>query len=82
MKLLTQAQRLCYLDELIRKRRTGTAKQLSQRIGISRSRLNVLLAEMRDVGVEILWDETLQTYYYTSPTRITVQMPIVFSSQC
>lgn len=77
MKLIIETERLCHLDNLIRKQTTGNSTALSKRLLISRSRLKALLGELRDLGIEIRWDETSQTYYYPNPETVTIQRPII-----
>lgn len=77
MKLIIETERLCHLDELIRKQTTGNSTVLSKRLLISRSRLKALLGELRDLGIEIRWDEAHQTYYYPNPETVTIQRPII-----
>jgi predicted transcriptional regulator len=60
------ANRFQYLDTLIRKRATGTPKELAERLGITERAWYKIRDELiHDLNVPLAYDSQRQTYYYT-----------------
>ncbi len=76
MKFIEQIQRLKYLDELIKKKATGTPEELAGRLGISRSQLYNLTGYFNDMGMEIGYSRRLKSFYYKNNTH---DLQIMFS---
>ncbi|MBW3466949.1 helix-turn-helix domain-containing protein [Arthrospiribacter ruber] len=57
-------QRFQYLDELIRKKATGPPKQLARRFGVSERTVYEYINVLRDLGAEISYCNTSESYYY------------------
>ncbi len=64
MSYLQYLQRMDYLIHLIKQERTGHAKELAQKLGISRSTLFRYLDELRDYGALIKFSTRKKTFYF------------------
>ena len=64
MKFVLQIERLQYLDELIRKRSTGSPSELAEKLGIGRSQLYNLLSYLGDIGMEAKFSRKRNTFFY------------------
>jgi len=64
MTFLEKVQVIERVDQLIRMKSTGTAQDLSDRIGISRSTVYELIECMKAMGAEIEYCRDKQSYYY------------------
>jgi predicted transcriptional regulator len=51
---------------------TGTPEEFAEKLGIKRSTLYQSLQEMRDMGVDIRYSCTRQSYYYADERRIRI----------
>lgn len=72
MKLLEQIERLNRLHQLIKFRRTGTPKELADRLELSTSMVYKLMEELKRKDVPISYSRELRTYYYTSPYLMNI----------
>lgn len=70
MSLKRYFQRLKSIDALIRKKATGNQTALARKMHLSRSGLNKLLHEMKEMGFPIKYDHIRQTYYYENEGRL------------
>ncbi len=52
------------IDQLIRLKATGSPKDLASRLALSRSTLYTILESMRQMGAEIEYCRTDQSFYY------------------
>lgn len=66
MKFIEQIERIQYLDELIRKKSTGTPDELAGRLGISRSQLYNIIGYLNDIGIGINYSRGRRTFYYNT----------------
>ncbi|NLR92887.1 MULTISPECIES: HTH domain-containing protein [Flammeovirga] len=69
MLLQKQLLRIERIDHLIRKRGTGTPKELAHKLEITDRTLRSLLAQMRELGAEIYYDSHRMSYVYSKPHR-------------
>ncbi|MFD2244972.1 HTH domain-containing protein [Pontibacter ruber] len=65
-------ERIKYLDELIRKEKTGTPEELASRLGISRAQLYNIIDEMKAEGLVINYTRKRGTFYYTSNKKLEI----------
>ncbi len=65
-------ERISQIDRLVRFRKTGTAKELANKLGISRSTLFETFEVMKAFGAEIAYCPHRQTYYYTQEGRFEI----------
>ena len=64
MKIHTHIERIKHLNSLIQRGATGTPLQLAERLNVSKSTANRLIAELRDRGAPILYCKHSQCYKY------------------
>jgi len=74
MTVFKHIDRINLLDKLIRQRRTGTPAELANRLGISTSRLYVVLGELKAQGAPIGYSRQLRTYYYEHAFSISISV--------
>jgi len=63
MNFIDKKQKLDYLLEIIMREYTGNAKNLAARVCVSLPTLNRYLANLRELGYEIEYSRTRQTYF-------------------
>lgn len=71
-----QLNRLQQIDQLIRQRRTGNAKELAQKLRISRRLVYYWLDELKDMGLEISYNRLAKSFVYQKPYQINVSFEI------
>ncbi len=71
------AERLKYANWLIHRCATGSPKQFAKRLNISESHLYNLLEELRLLGMPLAYSKTRQTYYYTEPLQLRIEIVVV-----
>ncbi|ANQ50920.1 HTH domain-containing protein [Flammeovirga sp. MY04] len=67
MKLQEQLLRIKRIDDLIRRKATGTPQELATKMDISDRTLRNLISMMKDMGAEIHYDQLRGSYTYTRP---------------
>lgn len=68
------SNRFSYLDALIRKRATGTPKELAKRLGLTERAWYKLRDELiNDLGLPLAYDSQRKTYYYTEEGQLVFQ---------
>ncbi|QEC52447.1 HTH domain-containing protein [Anseongella ginsenosidimutans] len=60
--------RLEYLNDLIRKKSTGSPKELAEKLNISQTTVFNWINMLRDLGALIKYDSERQTYFYEETT--------------
>ncbi len=65
MAILDYIQRINRIDNLIRLKATGTAKELADKIGVSRRMVYNYIETMKELGAPIEYDSAKQTFYYS-----------------
>lgn len=76
MHLFKYINRINLLDKLIRQRSTGKPAELALRIGVSVSRLYVMIDELREQGAPIVYSRQRLTYYYSAEFMISIVVKI------
>jgi len=66
------------MDSLISMMSTGTPEEFAEKLGIRRSTLFLSLQEMREMGVDIKYSFTRQSYYYSDNRRIKIKLENIF----
>lgn len=79
MSLIKYIERLRRMDSLISMMSTGTPEEFADKLGIRRSTLFFSLQEMREMGVDIKYSFTRQSYYYADNRRIKIKLENIFS---
>lgn len=69
MSLSNRFNRVECLDQLIRQRRTGPARQIAEHLDIRERTVFDLLECMRVMGADIRWCPRRRSYYYLQPGR-------------
>ena len=72
MKLIDKLERLERMDKLIALKATGTPKEFAKKICVSESTLYELLKVVKELGGEIHYCRTTQSYTYISPVRLSL----------
>ena len=60
--------RLEYLDDLIRKKSTGSPRELAEKLNISQRTVFNWISVLTDLGALIKYDPERQTYFYEETT--------------
>ena len=71
MKYIKQMRRI---DSLIRRKSTGTADELAEKMNLSRSSLMEYIQEMRMPGFPIGYDRKHRHFYYEKEGRMTTNL--------
>lgn len=72
MATLKYVSRLQRMDDLIARRASGSPEAFAQRMGLCRSELMNCLDELRQLGAEIAYCRSRQSYYYPEGKRLFV----------
>ena len=64
MKIHTHIERIKCLNSLIQREATGTPLQLAEKLNVSKSTANRLIAELRDRGAPVLYCKHSQCYKF------------------
>lgn len=72
MSLLKYVERLRRIDDLIRRRATGSAKEFSEKMHVSESQLFLELKEMKELGAPIDYSPSTRSYYYVKNCRLVL----------
>lgn len=72
MAIIKYVERIRRLDQLISMKSTGSPSVFAEKLGISRSTIFQTLQEMRELGLEIKYSATLESYYYENGKRIQI----------
>ena len=74
MDLFRYSERIMQLDQLIRRRGTGSPKECASRLGVSERSLYDIINQLRDIfGSPIEYCKERKSYYYTQPGRIALK---------
>lgn len=76
MALFEGINRMQTLHTLIANESTGTPCQLADRFHLSKRQLYNLLEEFREMGAEIAYSRTLETFYYQNDFRIEIAFKV------
>jgi biotin operon repressor len=76
MKFMEQMQLLDRLDKLIRRKATGNAQQLAERLNVSRRTVYNLLDALRGLGAPIDYCRHRESYYYTCEVKFQFEVCI------
>lgn len=66
MRFIKQIERLQLLNKLVKEQRTGCPEELAKRLGVSRAKLYLMLEELRDYGVKIVFSKKVNSFKYTN----------------
>lgn len=58
------------MDDLIRRKATGTPEEFAKKLGICKSLLMLNLREIKKMGAPLKYDTNRSSYYYTEACKI------------
>lgn len=70
MGLINQVQLLDSIHYRIEHKRTGNPENFASKLGVSQSKLYRILAELRDIGIEIKYENSKSSYVYIGEKKI------------
>jgi predicted DNA-binding transcriptional regulator YafY len=76
MSLLKYVERLKRMDDLIRRKATGTPDQFAEKLGISKSMLMINLNELKELGAPIKFNNIEQAYCYEKECSLLLQFEL------
>lgn len=74
MSIIKYIERLQRMDSLISMRSTGNPDEFARKMRLRRSTLFQNLQELKEMGVDIKYSNTRQSYYYADGHRIKVEL--------
>lgn len=60
------------MDLLIRQERTGTAEEFARKLGVSERTLQNHLQQLREIGIQVVYDFNRRTYKYAEKGRLSL----------
>jgi predicted DNA-binding transcriptional regulator YafY len=66
MPIIKYVERVQRMDQLIRRKSTGTPKELAAKLELSERSLYELINQMKDLGAPIIFSKSRNSYVYTS----------------
>ena len=60
------------MDDLIRRKATGTPEEFGMRLGIGKTALMEDLKELKELGAEVMYCRTRQSYYYGNAFEVKI----------
>lgn len=72
MPIQKYIERIRHLDSLIRKKGTGTVKQLAKKLELSESGVMKYIKEMKELGCPIKYCRNRNSYYYTEEGKVNI----------
>ncbi len=69
MKIINRLEKIKQIDQLIRLKCTGKPSELAEKVKLSERQTRRYIEEMKDMGAEITFDESLSTYQYLKPIK-------------
>jgi len=70
MALIDQIRLLERLDDLIRRKATGTPEDLARRLNLTRSRLYRRIDDLKSTGAPVNYCRFSKSFYYEEPFRL------------
>jgi predicted DNA-binding transcriptional regulator YafY len=71
MNLIKNLNQVEKLHELIVQQKTGTSKELAEKLGISRAKLYVLIDELTELNMPVAYSRKYETFYYVQEKPLT-----------
>ncbi len=66
MSLLKYIYRLKQMDDLIRRKATGTPDEFAKRLGLGKTVLMEELRELKELGADVVYCRIRESYYYNN----------------
>ncbi|MCJ7467956.1 MAG: HTH domain-containing protein, partial [Maribacter sp.] len=80
MKSIKNLERLSQLHALIENERTGSPKDLANRMNISERLVYNLIEQLKDFEASICYDRGRKTYYYSDDFQLQVKISVMVIS--
>ncbi len=77
MKIFEYIDRLNRIHYLIKKKQTGSPKNLAEKLGISLSHLHNMIAELKERGAPINYCRVKRAYYYKNDFELKIQYEFI-----
>ena len=75
--MIKKLQRLERLHHLINRKQTGSAQMLAQKLGVSRSTIYYLIADLKQLGAPVAYCNIRHTFYYKYEVVFNIGFKIV-----
>ena len=75
---LSNLYRYKYLEELIRKQKTGNSNELARKLGISSRHVYRMIDEFKLLGADIVYSKERHSFVYVRPCQITIDVSLQF----
>lgn len=72
MRYIEKTQLIERVDALIRRKATGSARELASRVGVSKSTMYEILDIMKMMGAEIQYCNERKSYYYSTEKMFAI----------
>ena len=72
MRFIEKAMLIERVDQLIRQRRTGSARDLARRIGVSKTTVYDIIEVMKLMGADIAYCAKRRSYYYAQEKILAI----------
>lgn len=72
MRIIEKLKLIERIDQLIRMKSTGTARELASRVNISKSSVYYILELMKTMGAEIEYCNVKRSYFYTQNKTLAI----------
>lgn len=72
MEFIKQIERLQLLNKLVREKRTGSPKELADRLGLSRRQLYAYLEFLKDYGMDIAYSRKTNSFTINNGKEIKI----------
>lgn len=76
MNIIFKIERLQKLNKLIEQEQTGTPNELSDYLGISRSKLYELIDGLNGMGKKVRYNRTTKSFYYSDNNKLVIQFSL------
>ncbi len=76
MKTIKQLELLKEAHKFIKKGKTGSPRQLSQKLYISQRQLFTILEFLKEIGAPLNYDKSSKSYYYKGPFDLLVNVSV------
>lgn len=72
MAIIKYLERLKRMDDLIRRKATGSSEEFARKMGLSRSSLMDYIKSLKELNAPIGYDHFLNSYYYLIPCKLKI----------
>src|SRR5260221_7087738 len=72
MSLLKYIDRLKRMDDLIRRKATGTPEEFAERLGLGKTILMEELRELKELGAAVCYNRNIQSYCYENDFELKI----------